>query len=207
MKPARPKHGKEPESTCYHWIVLPNTGMQICRGFPIARAVIGEAEKVFEAARKLASKQPDSEALRLIEEHIACNRGLDATPWIQCDPNEFVFYRLRKAGGELQLDLVLDTCNGAGAQAGNRIPLRVDPRSFALRKPEALAEIYVEHHRNARNEIGSLIVDFGNTGSAFVLSARWRRPAAGRASSRPTTHSIRTTARAASARATCCAPT
>ena len=171
MKPTKRQPASNgPASSSYHWIVLPNTGMQICRGFPIAGAVAQTAGQVFEAAAKLAAKQTDSEALDLIQEHIACNQELDATPWIQCDPNEFVFYRLRRAGGELQLDLVLDTCNGAGAQAGNRIPLRVDQQRFALRKPEPLAEIYVEHHRNARNEIGSLIVDFGNTGSAFVFS-------------------------------------
>ena len=81
-----------------------------------------------------------------------------------------MFYRLRKAGDELQLDLVIDTCNGAGAQAGNRVPVRVDASRFSLRRSEPLAEVYVEHHENARNEIGSLIVDFGNTGSAFVFS-------------------------------------
>jgi hypothetical protein len=162
----------DPQS--YHWIVLPNTGVQICRGFPIAGAVQDTAEKLFEAARKQAGKQQageNTEALALVDEHIACNRELEATPWLQADPNEFVFYRLRKAGGELQLDLVIDTCNGAGAQAGNRVPLRVgEGGRFQLRKPAPLAEVYVEHHERARNEIGSLIVDFGNTGSAFVFS-------------------------------------
>ena len=38
------------ESNSYHWIVLPNTGVQICRGFPIAGSVAMEAEKVFEVA-------------------------------------------------------------------------------------------------------------------------------------------------------------
>ncbi len=171
MKPAPPQSStaaNRPSS--YHWIVLPNTGVQICRGFPIAGSLEQEAERLFESATKLANKQTESEALRLIEEHIACNQDLDATPWVQCDPNEFVFYRLRRAGGELQLDLVMDTCNGAGAQAGNRVPLRVDGRALSLRRPQPLAEIYVEHHQNARNELGSLIVDFGNTGSAFVFS-------------------------------------
>ncbi|MCA8974184.1 MAG: hypothetical protein KDC98_05650, partial [Planctomycetes bacterium] len=61
--------------------------------------------------------------------------------------------------------------NGAGSQAGNRLPLRVaDGARFSLRRSEPLAEVYVEKHQNARNEIGSLVVDFGNTGSAFVFS-------------------------------------
>ncbi|MBK8974998.1 MAG: hypothetical protein IPM29_03660 [Planctomycetes bacterium] len=169
MKPQSPAHA---DVQSYHWIVLPNTGVQICRGFPIARSVRDDAEKLFDAAHRQASRQPDpTEALRLIDEHIACNREIDATPWLQADPNEFVFHRLRRAGGELQLDLVIDTCNGAGSQAGNRVPLRVgEPSRFSLRRSEPLAEVYVEHHRNARNEIGTLIVDFGNTGSAFVFS-------------------------------------
>lgn len=160
----------------YHWIVLPYTGIQICRGFPIARALYQDAEKVFASARRQADKQsgsngPGNEALRLIDEHIAVNRELDSTPWIQTDPNEFVFYRLRKAGEELQLDLVIDTCNGAGSQAGNRIPLKIgEDRRFSLKRNEPLAEVFVEHHEKARNEIGSLICDFGNTGSAFIFS-------------------------------------
>ncbi len=165
------RNGTTVDSHCYHWIVLPNTGIQICRNFPIATALVQEAEKLFESASKLAGKQTENEVLRLIDEHIACNRDLEATPWIQADPNEFVFYRLTRAGGELQLDLVIDTLNGAGAQAGNRIPLRVEGgRGLSWKRPDPLAEIYVEHHENARNEIGSLIVDFGNTGSAFVFS-------------------------------------
>jgi hypothetical protein len=158
------------ESQSYHWIVLPNTGVQICRNFPIAAAMVAEAEKLFESASRLAGRQPDSDVLRLVDEHIACNHDLAATPWIQADPNEFVFWRMTRAGGELQLDLVIDTQNGAGAQAGNRIPLRVEGRGFGWRRPDPIAEIYVEAHHNARNELGSLIVDFGNTGSAFVFS-------------------------------------
>lgn len=164
------RNGTVTDSHCYHWIVLPNTGVQICRNFPIAAALAEDAERMFESASRLAVKQADNDVLRLVEEHVACNRDLDATPWIQADPNEFVFWRMTKAGGELQLDLVIDTLNGAGAQAGNRIPLRVEGRGFAWKRPDPVAEIYVEHHQNARNEIGSLIVDFGNTGSAFVFS-------------------------------------
>ncbi|MEM7200121.1 MAG: hypothetical protein AAF628_07640 [Planctomycetota bacterium] len=164
------RNGNATESHCYHWIVLPNTGVQICRNFPIAGALLSEAKKLFESTTKLADKQADNDVLRLVGEHIACNRDLDATPWIQADPNEFVFWRMTRAGGELQLDLVIDTLNGAGAQAGNRVPLRVEGRGFGWKRGDQLAEVYVEHHDKARNEIGSLIVDFGNTGSAFVFS-------------------------------------
>lgn len=158
------------ESSCYHWIVLPNTGIQICRNFPLPQGLVEHADRVFEAARKQASRFTEHEVVRLVREHIACNRDLEATDWIAADANEFVFYRLTKAGGELQMDLVIDTQNGAGSQAGNRIPLRLEGRGLKARKSPSLAEIYVEHHQNARNEIGSLIMDFGNTGSAFVFS-------------------------------------
>lgn len=164
------RNGTSVESHCYHWIVLPDTGVQICRNFPIATALAEDAERLFESASRQAVRQGDSDILRLVDEHIACNRDLAATPWIQADPNEFVFWRMTRAGGELRLDLVIDTLNGAGAQAGNRIPLRVEGRGFSWKRTDPVAEIYVEHHRNARNEIGSLIVDFGNTGSAFVFS-------------------------------------
>ena len=55
------RNGNQPESHCYHWIVLPNTGIQICRNFPIAGALVAEAKKLFEAASKTADKRNGNE--------------------------------------------------------------------------------------------------------------------------------------------------
>lgn len=154
----------------YQFIVLPNTGIQICRGFPITPEDVGTAEEIWKQAQKAAAEQKNLEVLRLVRSHVACNNEAEATDWIACDANEFVFFRLVRAGAELHLDLVVDTQNGAGAQTHNKVPVLLERGALVFKKRNHLADIYVEEHRNARNEIGSLIMDFGNTGSAFVFS-------------------------------------
>lgn len=154
----------------YQWIVLPNTGIQICRGFPITERGRTKPEALWKLAEVVGRRFGEMEIIRLISDHIACNQELDATPWIPCDENEFVFFRLTRAGADMQLDLVADTRNGAGAQAGNKIPVLMQSGLIPLRKRAHLADIYVEEHQRARNEIGSLIMDFGNSGSAFIFS-------------------------------------
>ncbi|MAG56379.1 MAG: hypothetical protein CMJ83_08825, partial [Planctomycetes bacterium] len=154
----------------YQFIVLPNTGIQICRGFPITPEHAGPFEEVWKQAEKAAGDQEGLEVLRLVRSHIACNREVEATEWVACDPNEFVFFRLVRAGAELHLDMVVDTQNGAGAQPMNKMPVLLENGVLVFKKRHHLADIYVEEHENARNEIGSLIMDFGNTGSAFVFS-------------------------------------
>jgi hypothetical protein len=166
MKPsARPV-----KAGVYQFIVLPNTGIQICRGFPAPRELIPSLEDAWKLAQKKASEQRNHQVVQLVREHIACNRELEATEWAACDPNEFVFFRLVRAGAELQLDILIDTQNGAGAQTRNKIPILLENGMPLFRKRHHLADIYVEEHEAARNEIGSLIMDFGNSGSAFVFS-------------------------------------
>ncbi|MEZ5582742.1 MAG: hypothetical protein R3F37_08230 [Candidatus Competibacteraceae bacterium] len=121
----------------------------------------------------------DNEVRLLIRDHIAFAQELDEadrTDWIACDPNDFVFFRLTRSGAEIQLDLVVDTHNGAGAQIHNNIPILLDNESWRKRKTVHLAAVDVAEHRTARNEIGSLLMDFGNTGSAFVFCRRGAGP-------------------------------
>ncbi|MCP4697942.1 MAG: hypothetical protein GY862_13980, partial [Gammaproteobacteria bacterium] len=165
----------------FQWIVLPNTGIQICRDFSSA---IGSADAHWEYLRKLAAKtakkQAKNEVLRLVDSYIACNRDIgknDRSDWIACDPGEFVFFRLTRAGQEIHLDMVIDTRNGIGAVSGKKIPVLLENRLFFLfHKRSHLADIYVEEHINARNETGSLIMDFGNSGSTFIFSASGAGP-------------------------------
>jgi len=155
----------------YQLIVLPNTGIQICRDFFVKPQY--PWEKLQNLANKIYKKQAKNEIIQLIEAHIACNQEIadeDKTHWIACDPNEFVFFRLTRAGEEIHLDLVVDTQNGAGTQIKNKIPVLLETGFFRFRQRHHLADIYVEEHAETRNEIGSLIMDFGNSGSAFVFS-------------------------------------
>ncbi|MFO0980845.1 MAG: hypothetical protein U1E76_03685 [Planctomycetota bacterium] len=154
----------------YHFIVLPNTGIQICRGFPLQPDPGLSADELWQLAQRRAQAFAREEVIRIVSAHIACNQELEATGWIKCDLNEFVFFRLTRTGAELQLDLVIDTENGAGKQEKNRIDCVLESGVPLLRKRHTLASFYVESFREARNEIGSLIFDFGNSSSSFVFS-------------------------------------
>ena len=66
--------------------------------------------------------------------------------------------------------MVVDTQNGAGTQIRNKIPVRLKGGRLGMGRGHHLADIFVEDPLSARNEIGTLIMDFGNTGSAFIFS-------------------------------------
>jgi hypothetical protein len=155
-------------------IVIPNTGIQICRGFLVNLMSADTHWKTLsKLAEQISKQQAEHDVMQLIKDHIACDQRLgenDRTDWMACDLNEFVFFRLTRAGDEIHLDLVVDTQNGAGAQINNKVPVLLETGSFMFRKRHHLANIYVEEHQKARNETGSLIMDFGNSGSAFIFS-------------------------------------
>jgi hypothetical protein len=154
-------------------IVLPNTGIQICRGFFINLSADTHWKTLSKLAEQISKQQAEHELMRLIKEHIACDQQLgdnDRTDWMACDLNEFVFFRLTRAGNQIHVDLVVDTQNGAGAQINNKIPILLSSGALMFRKHHHLANIYVEEQQKARNETGSLIMDFGNSGSAFIFS-------------------------------------
>lgn len=159
----------ETTAKVHQCILLPRTGVQIIRGFPLNPELRDQVEELWKLAAK-AGAQSAPELVRLVREHIACNRELEASEWVQVDPSEFVFFRLTRAGEELLLDLVVDTMNGAGSQVRNKLPVQLDAGRLLIRRRHHLADLFVEEHVNARNEIGSLIMDFGNTGSAFVFA-------------------------------------
>lgn len=163
------------ETGAWQFIVLPDTGLQICRGFPLS-VPEKDRPKLWEAALRRARKQGEHEVLALLTAHVACNRELNATPWLLCDPDEFVFYRQVRTGDEVALDLVVDTHNGAGSQERNKIPISLETGPAVLGRKRRLADVFVEEHASARNEIGSLIVDFGNSGSAFIFSRNGAGP-------------------------------
>ncbi|OQY56587.1 MAG: hypothetical protein DRR08_01595 [Candidatus Parabeggiatoa sp. nov. 2] len=188
------KNTKQTNHHVYQLIVLPNTGIQICREFATSLKPADQHwDKLKKLAAQVSTKQAKNEVIRLIKDHIACNQEIesaDRTDWIACDINEFVFFRLTRTGEEIHLDLVIDTQNGAGAQVKNKIPVLLETGFFLFRKLPVLletgfflfrkrrhlADIYVEEHAKARNETGSLIMDFGNSGSSFIFSKNGAGP-------------------------------
>ncbi len=182
MTVSQPAHSQIDRSNVFQVIVLPNTGVQLVRGFRITRTVGDRVEELKRAAERQGKAQLANQNLQLVKEHVACRQdvALDATDWMATDANEFVFFRVVWAGGEVCLDLVVDTQSGAGNMPRNKVPvlLRGSPSRLGqiFRKDFHLADVFVEDHVRARNDVGSLIVDFGNTGSAFVFAKEGSGP-------------------------------
>jgi hypothetical protein len=167
-------------SNVYQFIVLPKTGTQVCRSFPLPPAMQGQYAQLSQTVEKLAKAQSEHEIVGLVEEHAACDRDITHTPWVAVDVQDYIFFRLTQVGNETQLDLIVDTMSGAGAMALNKVPISLQKGVPKLGKAFGtnfhLADVFVEEHLKARNEIGSLIVDFGNSGTAFVFSREGAGP-------------------------------
>ena len=170
MAPRNPQN-----NAVYHFVILPNTGMQICRGFaiPDPEKLGLDAEELWEAARREAEQCANREAVRLISAHIACNQSLESTGWVACDPTESAFFRLTRTGSGTipSADLVIDTHSGAGRQITNRIDCLVKMgRVWPFVRQVHFASFFVASHTKAQSVEGSLIMDFGNSGCSFIFS-------------------------------------
>lgn len=179
----------------HEFIVFPRTGIQICREYQLPsqlRPVYDELWDAAVAAGKRSERENDR-VVQLVRDHIACRPGLveskRATGWIRCAPGEFAFFRLVRAGEDLEdlmVDLIIDTERGAGARQ-NRFPcvlhagllgglangflgrmLRRVPGMYRSYEP-AWFHVYAP----VGDVGGTLILDFGNSGSAFVFIRPW----------------------------------
>jgi len=152
----------------------------VCRSFPLPNALQNEFPKLQQAIAKVAKAQAEHEIVQLVEEHVSCDRDVTHTPWVAVDVNDYIFYRLTQVGVECHLEIMVDTMCGAGAMVLNKVQVCLQtgvPQLGAMfGSTFHLADIFVEEHLKARNEIGSLIVDFGNSGTAFVFSREGAGP-------------------------------
>ena len=160
-------------NTVFHFNILPNTGIQIRRGFriPDPDKLGVKAEELWEAASREAKACEERETVRLIRDHIACNPSLKSTGWVACDPTETAFFRLTRPdeGLALSVDMVIDTHAGAGRQITNQIDCLVKMgRVWPFARQLHLASFYVAS--KAQTIEGSLIMDFGNSGCSFIFS-------------------------------------
>ncbi len=112
-----------------HFNILPNTGIQICRGFriPDPEKLGVEAEELWEAACREAKASAQRETVRLIADHIACNQSLeiDRLDRLRSDRDGVLpAHPARSTGTVLSADLVIDTHSGAGRQMhqSDRLP-------------------------------------------------------------------------------------
>ncbi len=165
------------------WIVLPRTGVQICRGLPLIlpsaspQETTQQRNDIWRIARRMSRRQTAHELVRLIRDHIACRQPPEDTAhtdWLALENGLFV--RLLERGDGIQLELVLDTDTGPGSQAHTHIPVTLQENRWLTRRRLRIADLYVAPSQDARNELGSLIMDFGNTASTFIFCRQGAGP-------------------------------
>jgi len=156
------------------FIVVPLTGMQICRRLPLAHLELmsqADRDQLWKTAKALGDKPVVKNAmLPIIDRHIACDQNLEASGWIACAADDDVFFRLVRIDGAWAVDLVIDTLNGGGKMRHNHVDCIIETGMVFMRKKILLASIYVEANSQPRNVVGSLIIDYGNTGTSFIFS-------------------------------------
>lgn len=167
------------------FIVVPLTGIQICRRLPLDHVRDDQgARDIWKAAEQLGEKSALPNALLpLIAKYIACreDESVEKTRWIACAAHAALFFRLLHIGANYFIDMVVDTQSGAGRTANNKIPCIVESgMRFLSRKQHHLASFFVENHTRPKNVEGDLIVDFGNTGSAFIFAPAREPPESAR---------------------------
>lgn len=157
----------------FQFVVIANTGIQICQNFHLPKELAISSKKLWKAAEAVAKESYNkSRIVRMFNEHISANQEVTATGWVPCsgDPEtDFAFFRLVDGGDELMLDIVIDTNNGAGAQLKNRIECTLSGGAVKLWKKQVLANIYVDEYASAPCQRGSLVIDFGNSASTALF--------------------------------------
>lgn len=158
------------------FITVPNTGIQILRQLSISHLPADILESIWKAAKQITEKSPGSNPILplLRKKNIACdpnlNLDIDGNGWIACSQQDAVFFRVTRLGSNYAMDMVIDTCSGAGHTVGNRTSCIVDTGGWLRSQRNLLAEFFVEPNNKPRNIVGSLIMDFGNTSTSLIFA-------------------------------------
>jgi hypothetical protein len=152
----------------FHFITLPNTGLQICRGFPLQHVSDDAYQWVWGAACQLGQRDKDTENVKLLTESLAVDQ-IDienASGWIVVDDQNMIHFRLTRAseGAIPKMDIVIDTRSEAGRACGQVIDL-IAGRLLA---EKVVGKIVVENPDRAAGVRGELIIDYGNSGITAV---------------------------------------
>ena len=188
------------------FIVVPRTGIQLCRRVPLLhldRMPDNIRQAIWTAAEQLGykpgvapkqSKLPslirrggrsgvNNPLLSLVAKYITCDPNLEESGWLACDESNAAFYRLVRIGSETCVDLVIDTQSGGGSMVSNRIPCIVSYGTAMLKREQEVCNFYVERYTEPKSVVGTLVIDYGNTGCAAIFSPDDSAPSAARAMS------------------------
>jgi hypothetical protein len=185
------------------FIVVPKTGIQICHRIPlqhidllpdsIKQAIWNAADKIGVDPsnqgydRKISflvnTKKKGAAAnilLPLVAKYIHCDE-IESTGWLACDETNAAFFRLIKINSLFHVDVVVDTFSGAGAMVSNRIPCFVSFGTALLKRDQGVVDFYVEDYKKPRSVVGTLVVDYGNSGCSAIFCPDDAGPGSSRA--------------------------
>lgn len=189
------------------FIVVPRTGIQMCRRLPLShidRLPDAVKQAIWNAAQKMGvtpmgaptpgrmatlvttGKGPAANVLLPIVAKYACCDDIETTGWLACDQSNAAFFRLVKIGASIYADLLIDTQAGGGAMVSNRIPCIVSQGTMLLKRDQEICNFYVEDFTKPRSVVGTLVIDYGNTGCAAIFCPDDAAPGAVRALALPT---------------------
>ena len=129
------------------FIVVPRTGIQMCRRVPLRHIdLLPEAAKqtIWNAAQKVG-----------------------VTP--VGDESPAAFFRLVKIGASFYVALLIDTQAGGGSMVSNRVPCIVSHGTALLKREQEICNFFVEDYTKPRSVVGTLVIDYGNSGCAAIF--------------------------------------
>ncbi len=159
----------------FQFIVIGQTGLQICKNFPIFKSVTQDQEKlrILKWAQEEADFFTHHPVVHLLEKYLAVSsvrEGGKHSGWIPCDSQELVFFRVILTAQDLLLDLLIDTHTEAALQLHNQIPCVLHKKKLFSSSYFSLASFYIEKHERVKNVTGDLLVDYGNSASTFLFA-------------------------------------
>lgn len=161
------------------FIIVPNSGIQILRRLPIEfsnsikQSAILAKELMIKTSLSLKDRLDENPLTPLLSKFISSDNIApqdELTGWRSYDNSLPVFYRLYRIGSEIYVDIVIDS-NCPELSVNNTIPLQIQSGiKYLNSKSLDIASVYIDHQSKPQNIYGTLIMDFGNTGSTFIFS-------------------------------------
>lgn len=194
------------------FIVIPRTGIQMCRRIPLRHIDLlpeGTKQSVWNAAQKIGvtplgapetgklnsmvkaiGKRPEANILLPLVAKYACCDDIETTGWLACDETNAAFFRLVKIGASFYADLMIDTHAPGVSMVNNRVPCIISYGTALLKREQEVCNFFVEDYTKPKSIVGTLVVDYGNSGFAAIFCPDDTTPGAVKAMTLPTPFDI-----------------
>lgn len=156
------------------FIVVPFTGLQICRRVPLQqfKSLSKDGQDILMKAGQLLSEKTKllNPLTAIISKHIACDDNIETTGWISLNQNDAAFFRLIRFNNYLSADLVIDTHSGPGRTDFNMVPCFIEGGNVFKKTKYNIGNFYTEVNSKPKNILGTFVMDFGNSGTSCIFA-------------------------------------